>query len=562
VSHSMYRRRRWRTIATTLALTLGSLAIPAAALADGQLDPQFNGFGAHIGTVAEGTVFNNVDTRIPMIVQANGSVVIGGSRGGFMTLARYTAAGALDPSFGVGGFATAQFAGTPSSSPGNSGATALTTDAGGNIIAAGFGASQSMVAARFSANGTFSAATVCYAPHLIDYSARAVAVRPNGGIVLVGYARDRWPTQLVPAQPAVMYGQRAVVTLPASGVSTTLCGNYSANPANGQSFGSDGVQIDGLAHDGTPAPDLVSQANRYYDGVAATATNGYVVVSTYGPDAASWVERFTAAGVGNLDTTYNPLGAVPGRLAIANANLHAIKILPADGSAYIAGEAVDAAVAGNRQMLLTHVGVDGAQGFTVRAKVAGGNDTGQALAFQGTNNANVIVGGGANLGGKSAFGMVRFATANGARDNSFGANGQVVTPFGVPAVNGYVTGLGVVHIGANDFVVASGRLTDPNGLATVAARYYATGAPPPPLPAPAASTGGVDQVTASSARISGTHLVGRVRDDDGLRRGDCGTAARRLDRRRRRADGDHRPRSRHGLPRTHRHLEHAGHGRR
>ena len=77
MSHSMYRRRRWRAFATALALTLGSLALPAAALADGQLDPTYNGTGYHVGTVAEGTVFNNTDTRIPMIVQANGSVVIG-----------------------------------------------------------------------------------------------------------------------------------------------------------------------------------------------------------------------------------------------------------------------------------------------------------------------------------------------------------------------------------------------------------------------------------------------------------------------------------------------------
>ena len=176
MSHSMYRRRRWRAFATTLALTLGSLALPAAALADGQLDPTYNGTGYHVGTVAEGTVFNNTDTRIPMIVQANGSVVIGGSRGGFMTLARYTPTGALDTTFGAGGFATAQFSGTPTSGPGNSGATAMTTDAAGNIIVAGFGASQSEFAARFTANGTFSAAAVCYAPHLIDYTARALAL--------------------------------------------------------------------------------------------------------------------------------------------------------------------------------------------------------------------------------------------------------------------------------------------------------------------------------------------------------------------------------------------------
>ena len=68
MSHSIHRRRRWRTCATTLALTLGSLAVPAAALADGQLDPAFNGTGYHVGTAAEGTVFNNADNRIPMVV--------------------------------------------------------------------------------------------------------------------------------------------------------------------------------------------------------------------------------------------------------------------------------------------------------------------------------------------------------------------------------------------------------------------------------------------------------------------------------------------------------------
>ena len=113
MSYSIHRRRRWRTLAATLALTLGSLVIPAAALADGQLDPAFNGTGFHVGSVAEGTVFNNVENRVPMVVQADGGVIVGGSRGGFMTLVRYTPAGALDTSWGTGGFVTTQFAGTP-----------------------------------------------------------------------------------------------------------------------------------------------------------------------------------------------------------------------------------------------------------------------------------------------------------------------------------------------------------------------------------------------------------------------------------------------------------------
>ena len=92
-------------------------------------------------------------------------------------------------------------------------------------------------------------------------------------------------------------------------ISTTACGTYSDN--GGLSLGSSGVQIDGLGHDGTVAPDLVSQAGRYYEGVATLANGSYVVATTTGPDGAAWVERFTAAGVGALDTTFNALGAVP-----------------------------------------------------------------------------------------------------------------------------------------------------------------------------------------------------------------------------------------------------------
>ena len=48
-----------------------------------------------------------------MIVQGDGKIVAGGSRGGFMTLVRYNVNGTIDTSFGSGGFATQQFAGTP-----------------------------------------------------------------------------------------------------------------------------------------------------------------------------------------------------------------------------------------------------------------------------------------------------------------------------------------------------------------------------------------------------------------------------------------------------------------
>ena len=143
MSHPKHRRRFRRACALTLAVACGALALPAAALADGQLDTSFNGTGVHIGTAAEGTIFSNVENRVPMVMQADGKIVIGGSRGGAMTLVRYNVDGSIDQSFGAGGFVTRQFSGTPAGTVGNSGAVAMTQDAAGNIIVAGFGGSQS-----------------------------------------------------------------------------------------------------------------------------------------------------------------------------------------------------------------------------------------------------------------------------------------------------------------------------------------------------------------------------------------------------------------------------------
>ncbi|MDX6628599.1 MAG: hypothetical protein QOH00_845 [Gaiellales bacterium] len=493
MSHPILRRRFRRACAVTFAIACAALAAPAAALADGQLDPAFNGTGYHVGTAGENLIFNNVENRIPMIVQGDGKIVAGGSRAGFMTLVRYNVDGSIDTSFGSGGFATRQFAGTPAGSVGTSGAVAMTQDAAGNIIAAGFGGSQSMVVARFTAAGAYDASAVCFAPHLVDYAARAVAVRPNGSIVLAGYARDRHASAPVPPTgPTVVYGLRAVVTLPASGNSTTACGTYSSS--GGLSLGSNGVAVDGVNPDGSGADP--ARAGRFYDAVVALPDNRYVVATTSGPDGSAWVQRYSATGAGTLDS-----GFAGGRVSLAATSLHALTLLP-DGSLYAAGESIDAAVSANRQMLVAKIGTTGALGAfgtggIARTTVAGGSDTGQAIAVQ--SDGGVLVGGSANLAGKTAFGLTRF-TAAGVRDDTFGTHGQTVTPFGTPAVNGYITGMAL----AGNLLAVSGRLTNAGGLAVVAARYFATGAPTPPPPPPAASTLKVDGITGSGAHVTGT----------------------------------------------------------
>ena len=484
MSHPQHLRRFRRACALTLAVACGALALPAAALADGQLDTTFNGTGVHIGSAPEGTIFNNIENRVPMVMQADGKIVIGGSRGGFMTLVRYNVDGSIDPSFGVGGFATRQFSGTPAGAVGNSGAVAMTQDAAGNIVVAGFGGSQSMVVARFTAAGAYNASSVCYAPHLIDFTARGLAVLGDGTVAVAGYARDRHAAVATPGTPVVLYGQRATVTLPASGESTTGCGAVLPQ-VGGLQQGSAGVTIDGLQHDGSGADP--AQAGRFYDAVVALSGNRYAVASTVGPDGAAWVQRYTSAGVAD--------GA---RIVVPATSLHALAAL-ADGTILAAGESVDAAVAANRQMSLVRISSAGAVLSVARSRVAGGNNTGQAIAVLADGRA--FVGGSANLGGKTAFGLTRF-TAAGVRDDSFGRSGEWTTPFGLPAINGYITGMALSADGSK--LGVSGRLTNPAGLAAVAARYWATGQPPPPPPPPAASTVGVTGITTTGARVTGT----------------------------------------------------------
>ena len=440
-----------------------------------------------------------------MIVQANGSVVIGGSRGGFMTLARYTPAGALDTSFGINGFATAAVRRHPGSGPGNSGATAMTHGCGRQH--------HRRRLRRVAVDGR----RALHRQRRLQRRSRLLRAAPDrlhgaraspcGGrqVVLVGYARDRHPSIAVPATPAVIYGQRAVVTLPRR---------------------TGGHQHDGLRHllgqrrslarllrrpDRRPRPRRHARARPRLAGRPLLRGRGGQRqrqlrrgVHQRPRRRVVGAERFTAAGVGTLDTTFNAARRrTPGRLPVAGVNLHAIKLARRDGSPTSQASRSTRAVGGNRQMLIARVdgigalGTFGAGGIA-RAKVARRQQHRPGAGLPGRQRDRRRLRQPRAARRPSAW---RASRAAGARDTTFGANGQVVTPFGAPAVNGFITGM-AVNRATSSYV--SGRLTDPAGLATVAARYFATGAPPPPLPAPAASTQGVDQITTSSARVSGT----------------------------------------------------------
>ncbi len=451
---ALMTRERLRA-ATTAGVLLAALAGAAIAYADGALDPGFNGGTPRVGTNAEGLAWSTQSLRIPAVVQADGRIVVAGQSGSAMTLARFNANGTLDTTYGTAGFATARFAGTPTGSPGASAATALALDPSGDVLAAGFGGSQSMVVARFSPAGVMTASVVCFAPHLIDYTAYALAERADGTVVVAGQARDRWH-----GTPYKFYGARATVQVSGGTARTNGCGTYATSTATGKPLGSSGVTVDGLAHDGTLLD--ASLAGRIYHGIAVRSDGSYVTAAANGT-----ISGFTAAGA--PDTAFGTAGTT----AIPASALHAVRVL-ADGSVLAGGEGTGTGKA--RQLLVAKLGPAGAPvaGFgtagVARLLAGTGNDVGQALTVQA--DGRILIAGGAVVTGNVSSPAVARLTAAGAPDTTWGSGGAVITPIGA---SGYATAIVPSALG---FAVAGRRADAGLGnayLDVVVARY--TGGP-------------------------------------------------------------------------------------
>jgi uncharacterized delta-60 repeat protein len=443
-------RQRLRA-ATAAGVLTAALAGGAIAYADGQLDATFNGGAPRVGTNAQGLAWSTQSVRVPAVVQADGRIVVAGQRAGAATLARFNADGTLDTTYGTGGFVTARFAGTPTSQPGASAATALALDPSGDVLATGFGASQSMFVARFSPTGAMTASVVCFAPHLIDYTAYAIAQRADGSVVIAGQARDRWH-----GTPYKFYGARAVVQVTGGSARANGCGTWSASPTTGAPLGSSGVVIDGLGHDGTLLNGNL--AGRIYQGVAVRGDGSFVTAAVTGA-----ISSFTAGGA--VDTGFGTGGTT----TISTAALHAVRVYP-DGSVLAAGEGTGAATA--KRLLVAKLGPGGnpSAGFgtagVVRLLAGTGNNQGQALALQ-SDGRILIAGGAVTTGNVSAFAVARL-TAAGQPDTTWSSTGAVTTPLGA---TGYAT---AIVPSASGFVVSGRRADSSLGnafLDVVVARY-------------------------------------------------------------------------------------------
>jgi len=177
-------------IACTLVLAAALMVASAvaAAAAPGQLDPSF-GAG---GTVVTEFPSSYSGARA-VAVQADGGIVAAGfahtnnSIISDFALTRYDASGALDPTFGTGGRVRTDFGGRFDE------ALAVAVQPDGRVVVAGNSSDANgsdMAVARYNSDGLLDTSFDGDGMALVDFgseaSARAVALQPDGRIVLAG----------------------------------------------------------------------------------------------------------------------------------------------------------------------------------------------------------------------------------------------------------------------------------------------------------------------------------------------------------------------------------------
>jgi uncharacterized delta-60 repeat protein len=155
----------------------GSDFIVARYTADGNLDPSFGGGGVVV------TDFGSFEQAFDVAVTPSGTIVVAGRTGGDFALARYLPDGSLDPSFGAGGKVTTDFGGTEQG-------FGLALGPGGTVTLAGSSGSD-FALARYNADGSLDASFGTGGRVTTDFggseSASAVTVEPSGTITLVGF---------------------------------------------------------------------------------------------------------------------------------------------------------------------------------------------------------------------------------------------------------------------------------------------------------------------------------------------------------------------------------------
>jgi uncharacterized delta-60 repeat protein len=394
---------------------------------DGSLDTSFGSSG--VTTLAIGSVaFAN-----SVALQSDGKIVEAGgnSSGGAFTfaLARFTANGTLDPSFGTGGIVLTRI-GRYSS------AEDVAVQADGKILAAGeaspTGDNETFALARYTPGGSLDTgfgggSTVTTSVGSGGGEANAVALQADGKIVAAGYSSN---------------GQTKRFALV----------RYNPDGSLDQSFGTGGRVITPIGSGNSSAEALVVLASGKI--VAAGYSGKRFALARYNPNG-SLDPNF---GVGGIVTTAIGSGDVAQALAVQSNG----KLVAAGSSLRGSRPVFAAARYSSTGVLDPSFG----SGGTVTTALGPSDDEAEGLALQG--DGKIVLAGFSRGANGDRFALVRY-TSSGAPDSSFGFIGAVTTPIGSSSR------AHTLALQADGKLVAAGQSTSSFKTSFALARYRADG---------------------------------------------------------------------------------------
>ena len=412
--------------------------------AAGVLDTTFGTGGKVITPIGSGA-----DHIRAMAVQSDGKIVVAGnSHNGTnydFAVARYTAAGALDTGFSTDGKVTTAIG------SGNETAFAVAVQSDGKIVAAGHshnGTDEDFALVRYTAAGALDTGfstdgKVTTAIGSGNERAYGVAVLSGGEILAGGLS----------ATPSPSFNDFALVRYTSTGALDTTFGTTSGSTKTGKITHAIGTSGDyGLA--------MVAQSD------------GKILVGGYahmgGSDYDFALARFTALGA--LDTSFDTDGKVITDMGAGNAEASALAVGP-DGEIVLAGFSHNGT---HDDFALVRYTTTGAldTGFGASGKVttaAGfGVDYGYGVALQ--PDGKIVMVGDVTSGAATDFGLTRY-NPDGTVDTGFGTGGKVTTDF-----NSGATDYGaVVAVQPDGKIVVAGRSNKGTAKDFALARYNPDG---------------------------------------------------------------------------------------
>jgi len=356
--------------------------------ASGSLDSTFGGTGKVSAT------FGGDESA--MALQPDGKIIMVGGAGDFI-VARYNSDGTLDDGFGNAGLATTDIAG------GSDRALAVALQPDGKIVVAGYarvGNNDDFAVVRYLANGTPDPAFGTLGEVTTDFfgtrnRAYAVAVTADGQVLAAGET-------VLPAGS----GDFALVRYSAGGVLDTTFG--------GAALGKVTTDIVGGVDNGR---NIVIGSGGSILVTGTITLSGQNVLENLG------AARYTADGL--PDSSFDG----DGKLSIAGHSLGDGLALQPDGKLLVAGST---RIAGNRDFavmrLLANGAPDGSFGSLGLATVSftTNDDFGRSVALQA--DGKILVSGQSSNSSNPDFALARF-DANGIVDGSFDGDGRLTVDF-------------------------------------------------------------------------------------------------------------------------------------